>query len=378
MSPLQADHRFGRARQDPLLTRYHWIVLVVCLVNLVFFLWLRPFTASGVQLLDNADFVRGLSGWTLNGDGSLLETGAGKLAIDHHATHSSTEVSQCRSADSLPETLILSAEVMSQAVVPGVKPWHEARIDLVGYDSQGEGDYQVKTRLVSLSGDRSWRSYSGIFHKHTSAQTLCVEVSLYAASGRFAVTHLSLYRGVENPSYLFGSRLLLSGWVLLGLWLAKALFDYYRQRVQGRYLLLLLPLLLTGILMPHETRLMIEQQLLPLLSHIGIHLESSEGFSTPGGWALWPQQWDLSKISHLIGFMLMGVILFSEQGVSLGRCFAGLLLLAVATELMQFFVPERTPRLSDVIVDGFGSCLGFAVGAAIRRLGRHQPSTPAS
>jgi VanZ family protein len=58
--------------------------------------------------------------------------------------------------------------------------------------------------------------------------------------------------------------------------------------------------------------------------------------------------------------------------MSISRGLSALLLLAVATELMQFFVPLRTPRLSDVIVDSSGVSLGLLLSLAFSMLFRRQ------
>ena len=343
------------------LTRLHWIALVFCLINLVFFNTVASYSRQGGQLLRNADFARGLDGWRVEGPKGTLQIVDGTLKIDHQTIRQSTALSQCLPAGSLPERVELSADAGSRAVVRGEAPWHDAHVDLVGYNARGAPDYRGETRLFSLDGDRAWNSYQAVFQKPAAATLVCLRVSLFAAPGAFEVKRLSLYGVADNPLYLMGSRTLLLGWALLGLWLVSTLFRNYRFRPQGRYLLLLLPLLLGGILMPQAARLSIEHHLLPLLSLLGLHFEAVKTLAEPGHWALWPTHWDLSKFAHLTGFALLSIVLFSDRRVSVTRGYSALLLLAVATELMQFFVPERTPRLSDVIVDAAGAGLGLVL-----------------
>ncbi|MCU7830584.1 MAG: VanZ family protein [Candidatus Thiodiazotropha sp. (ex Myrtea sp. 'scaly one' KF741663)] len=351
---------------------YYWVTLGFCFINLLFFSFVQPFQPDGEALLYNRDFTQRLNNWNLEGAASSIAIESGVLTIDHGTSRRSTTLSQCRPAKVLPSQLMLSAEVMSRSVRRGDKSWHEARIDLVGYDSRGEGNYRVKTRLTSLEGDRDWRQFTGVFHTDVTAEQLCTEISLYSATGSFLVRQLSLQQAQKVPLHGIGSSLLLLGWILLGLWLAMAMFNHYRERIQGRYLLLILPIVMTGILMPHEVRLQIEQQVLSLFSHVGLQPEPTILLRSEGTWTLWPQLWDLSKISHLLGFMLLGGILFSERGVNPARIIFGLLLLAIVTELLQYFVPERTPRLSDLMVDSLGICLGWALGWVLRRFSQGQ------
>jgi hypothetical protein len=347
------------------LSRFHWAVLIFSLLNLAFFTSIQSHLTVGDQLIENAGFTRKLASWKIAGDKRSVTVHEGTLRIDHPGVKTSTMVSQCHPAEAFPDTLMLSVEAMSRAVVRGFKPWHEAQVSLVGKNVRGEGIYQVKSRLLGMDGNQKWRTFSGVFHKSASADEVCVVVALYFSSGSFDVRQLALYRAVDNPLYLFGFYFLLLGWIVIGVWLARALFEHYSVRPQGRYLLLLLPLLLGGILMPETVRQTIEQRLLPLFSGFGLHLKSVEAVGSQDHWALWPAHWDLSKLSHLTGFMLLALILFSERGISISRGISALLLLAVATELMQFFVPLRTPRLSDVIVDSSGAGLGLLLSLVV-------------
>ncbi|MCU7845023.1 MAG: VanZ family protein [Candidatus Thiodiazotropha sp. (ex Monitilora ramsayi)] len=349
---------------------YHWFVLGFCTVNLIFFSLVDPFRTDGTELLDNRDFSQGLMAWELDGAAASVRIEEGVLSIDHGAEVLSTTLSQCRPAQDFPDRLILSAESMSRSVIRGDASWHEARIDLVGYDTRGEGIYRTKTRLLSMDGDRDWRFARKPFNRPETADIRCVEISLYSSPGLFQVRHLSLQRGVKVKAFEWGRGLLLIGWVVLGLWMGQRAFRYYRERTQGRYLLLVLPLVIAGIVMPNEIRLLIERQFLTFLSFAGFESAPVGLLRDGSAWRLWPEVWDLSKVSHLLGFMLLGTILFSGKGGDALRVFLGLLLLALSTELLQFFVPDRTPRLSDLVVDTLGIALGWLSVVALRWLYR--------
>jgi hypothetical protein len=353
--------------------RYHGVLLLFCLLDLLAFAWLTPYDTLAPQLLENPDFSQGLQGWKLEGEAGSLHVGDGTLTIYHGTASDSTSLLQCHPAALLPERLLLSARGSSRGVVRGEKSWHEARVDLVGYDTQGEGNYRVSTRLLGMDGDQPWREARRVYENSGDYQRICVEISLYGASGQFQVQALSLYRAQPNTTYRTVSLLLLTGWGLLGLWLGKALFSYYRHQPQGRYLLIVFTLLLVGILMPQMLRTSLEVQILSMLSHLGITLTPTDTLHHGSVFDLWPQRWDLSKLSHLFGFTLLSGLIFSERRAAFVERFFGLLLLAVATELLQFYVPDRTPRLSDVVVDSLGILLGWGIASLFLRV-RHQRS----
>lgn len=356
----------GSTRRRGLL--YHWVVLLLCLINLLAFTLLTPYDSVGPQLLENADFSQGLQGWKLEGDARSLHIEDGLLRIDHLSNAGMTILTQCHPAKEMPAYLLLSGQGMSSGVVRGDKPWHEACIDLLGYDERGKADFSVKIRLFGMDGDQAWVEAARVYRNAVGYQQICVQISLFQAAGSFQIRALSLHQALTNATYQTISLILLVGWGVLSLWIVRALYEYYREKPQASYLLIVFVLLLTGILLPQEARSSLEEHILSLLSHLEIFIAPTDTLQQHGSFDLWPQQWDLSKISHMLGFALLSGILFTERKVApVGRLF-GLLLLAVATELLQFYVPDRTPRLSDVIVDGLGVLMGWGLGALFRVL----------
>jgi hypothetical protein len=193
------------------------------------------------------------------------------------------------------------------------------------------------------------------------AQRACVEIALYATSGRFQVRHLSLFQGVEYLPHRIGRLALMMGWGLLAFWLAYRTLQHYRDRALGRWLLGAALLLLAGILLPHEWKQTLEAEIVTVLEPIALTLPASAGLAGESAWGLWPGAWDLSKYSHLLGFALLSLLLFADRTLPWMKHAATLFLLAAATEVGQFFVPLRTPRLSDMVVDLLGIAIGFGV-----------------
>jgi hypothetical protein len=345
--------------------RYPLVVLGYCLLNLLFFNMVQPYRSLGGELLVNQDFSRNLVDWRVEGDAGALTHDKGVVSINH-ASADSTTLAQCWPRSALPQPLLLSAEGRSERVVRGSKSWHEARIDLVGYDAQGRGEYQVGTKLLNLAGDHPWQAAQALYRLPPTAQRVCLEISLYAASGRFQVRHLSLTRGTESSPVLIGRLLLLSGWLLLALLLGLRFYRHYRGRSLGRWLLLVGLLLLAGVLMPHELRQQMEEGIITLLTGLGMQFSQADRLSDGSVWVLWPEHWNLSKLAHLLGFVLLALLLSADRALTPGRRLTALLLLAVVSETLQFFVPLRTPRLSDLTVDTLGIVISLALVGVLR------------
>lgn len=85
--------------------------------------------------------------------------------------------------------------------------------------------------------------------------------------------------------------------------------------------------------------------------------------------ALWPG----GDTVHMVAFVLLGVIARTAlPAVRAGWIVLGALLFSVLTELLQFYVPGRTPLLADVRDNLLGLLLGLALatiaGWLVRRI----------
>ena len=275
-----------------------------------------------------------------------------------HPERDSTLLSQCWDARALPESLLLSAEGSCRRVVRGERAWHESRIDLVGYDDKGQGNYRVRTRLFALEGDQPWVGETALFRIPPESQRICLEIGHYAVPGVFQVRTFSLTQGEDYPAFQLGRWLLMAGWLVLAVVLVGPLYRYFETLRYRRSLMLFGALVFMGVLIPNDLRQQLEDLLLRLLAAAGLSLEATSQNTYQSAWAFWPANWGLSKFAHLLGFALLGGILAGDRQSRLSLRVSALLLLALVTEVVQFFVPMRTPRFSDLVIDAVGILTG--------------------
>jgi VanZ family protein len=97
--------------------------------------------------------------------------------------------------------------------------------------------------------------------------------------------------------------------------------------------------------------------------------------------ALWPG----TDSTHVLMFLMVGaalVLALPHRGwlQRVGWAMAGVLLAALASEFVQFWVPGRTPLWSDVRDDLVGGAVGIALGVMmvvlLRAIRRAWPSRP--
>ncbi|RLJ19384.1 hypothetical protein DJ031_08600 [bacterium endosymbiont of Escarpia laminata] len=344
-----------------------WVVLLLAALTLLFFTSVLPVKPVGPELLKNPLFEQGLEGWQPGLGKSEVSKPAVlvELRVDNMPGSESNSVIQKLGAQDLPKQLLLQGEVRTSGVESGRRSWHEARVELIAYDSFGQGFYHIPYILSGLIGDNEWRGYSLLVTVPEEAVELRLEIGLYHVPGRIWVRGLALHQAKPQTLFSAGKLLLAVLWLVTGLWALRLLLQHYWSTPQGWMIALLLLLIVGGILQPQEVKQAIEVQIQQLGQWLGIHLEIGRYHHGFDPLAFWPASWDISKLGHLLGFFLLSAGLFLDSKTRLPSVLFGLLLLAVSTEVVQFFVPGRTPRLSDVVVDMLGVLAGLLSARSI-------------
>ena len=69
---------------------------------------------------------------------------------------------------------------------------------------------------------------------------------------------------------------------------------------------------------------------------------------------------------HVAVFAVLGVIVrLTLPDAPVGKLMLAIVTIAGVSEVMQFWVPGRTPRTSDFVVDMFGAMLGVALATSL-------------
>ncbi|HZY15514.1 MAG TPA: VanZ family protein [Ramlibacter sp.] len=78
-------------------------------------------------------------------------------------------------------------------------------------------------------------------------------------------------------------------------------------------------------------------------------------------------------MQHLVAFALLGALArFAQRRPRFGLAALWLGLFGLATELAQVWIPTRSARLDDLVLNVAGAVTGYAVGAAVIWLGRRR------
>lgn len=243
----------------------------------------------------------------------------------------------------------VEALVTLAAVGEGDQPWHRAMLSVRFIDAAGKGH----ERAVLMRGG------SGVFAVDKLILLPLGNVGLEAAARLLRVG------GALTVSDLRVSLLAERAWVpaavavLWAVWLLAfaALLVHWLRSAHHRLLLVVVFVgVLTAVMMPGDWRDVLQQWATTLLGW-------RPPDATGGG---------LSDYVHFSMFALLGAALtVARRDLRSGWLLAELVLLAVASEVVQVLVPGREAGWQDVALDAGGAVLGVALASlAINRVRR--------
>jgi hypothetical protein len=350
----------GTGMQPQRLVIHYLLAIVLVVLNYLFFTTMDGYVVDGEQLLDNLDFSDELSGWLVGGSRDRIQASKGIVTIHHEVRTKSNSLSQCWDREMFPDQILLRLTTATTDLVPGEKPWHQARAGLIGYLPNGKKNYRLSSGLVALYQDEPWKAYEQGFSVDDAFERVCMTIGLQGSKGVFQFKDPALYPARVPTEYSLIKSLLLAIWLFAcSYWLSLLVKHYYRK-TQMVYLSIMLVVITVGILMSAELKSEVTNWLSSYAPpFITVAIINDMGISLQFLGDLLPQRWDASKFGHLLGFFLMSATLFSEKEKSAWLLLPGLVLLALVSEILQHYVPGREPSISDAMVDLVGIIAGW-------------------
>ncbi|MEJ2425346.1 MAG: VanZ family protein [Candidatus Thiodiazotropha sp.] len=348
--------------------RHYLLALGLSALTGLFFTLMPSYVPGDDQMLVDPGFSLDLASWQVGGTGKGVRVDEGVLTLSNASPRSSSSVFQCFNRRDFPDQAMLFIEARTEPLILGEKPWSEARVGLLLKDTQGKIKYQLSNRLVRLKQAQPWIRYATTLPIPHDLEQVCFKVSLISTQGIFQVRNPSLYSARMLPTFRIG------WWILLLVWVAclwnwsRNLLGLYPVSRQGILIWVMVGVMAFGILMSNQTKM-------ELLQLLGSWLPEDHEYQgiVSGAWAEWlpmftPGYWDISKFSHLFGFLLLSVILLRRPRVSTAVLVIGMLVAAVCSEALQFFSSGRSPRVSDLMVDSMGILTGWWLTAGVMRV----------
>ena len=241
-----------------------------------------------------------------------------------------------------------------------------ANLMLLSADNKRNWDYRVPHFLASITSTQGWSHYEAGFKLDPNVVQYRISANLSGLAGRLLIKNIALYSAEKSVFYNVGYYSLLLGWAFLLLYLAAYLSKHIRCLYEYWPLLAVLAFIITGILLPADIKYSLLTQVHALISTLGINFPvpgADASAYNPGSSLLL-----LDKTGHLIAFGAAGFILSWKDKISYKEYIPTLILFAITTETLQYFVPGRNPLLMDVVIDITGIIAGTSLAYLLKRV----------
>lgn len=338
------------------------VFLLLVLFSSLSVVFCERYQDVGPELLSNQDFKDGLNQWQASGarDQIVIEPD-GVVSLTASDAKETVQIFQKFFNDQKRfQMLRLRGSLRVDTVLKGQKSWHRARLLLASYDAKGKW-LPVSHQVVALEGTHDWQTYETVFHVLPEAHEIRVILQLSRCTGTVWAQGISLRQVEEAQWYPWLKMTVLGLWAVFLLWIIVACVQRGKiGKLGGAFLGVSFLVLLVGIAMPADVKHDLQE------SFAG-HLSQADGVQQfvkkilQEDRAIYFSWLSPSRITHFFLFAAFGFFgSFFSKGKS-KYFLLDLLMLAVATEMIQFYVEGRTPQFGDGAADFAGGLAAVLV-----------------
>lgn len=351
------------------------LFILLALLTIIISDYIGLYEETGPELLLNNDFKEGFAYWKRTGPDylSVLEDPPA-IKLYSAAPQNNISIFQRIDGPARFRLLKLSGDMKTEAVSTGIKEWYRAGLILAHYDDK---DVWISAPHVvaALQGDNPWKRYEMIFKIRPEAKELRVIAQFVKVTGGMWVKNLSLREAVERPVYRYW-RFIYIIWFVFLAWLVLPIVFECNGIMLKAVAISSVAVILFGALAPAASKLHFQEDAAATIKKVtrqelpGIGPKdklsakeiAQEKLKTTKRWIL------ADKSGHFILFCILALSLAAgfprERYIYLiiaAAMFAG------TTELMQYFVEDRTPQVRDWLIDLSGVGSGFMLYWAVRK-----------
>lgn len=255
--------------------------------------------------------------------------------------------------------LLFKGRIRVEDIEAGENAWNIARCLLYFQDQRGTPRWDYPHSAEGVLGSSPWLEFVKVFPVPIFAVSAHVLILNSAKSGSMWIDDISLQPVRVNHQFFRNRDILLGLGILL-------LFAFLLNLKIWEGIGWMIPIMILASLLGVVCRHAYFEEIASVLNiRVGT----------------------LKKIGHFLIFCAMGIsssLWLKRRSTTQGRIgmsiyhavyiFAALALLSAVTEFLQLFTLDRTPRLTDYLIDLCGSLLGVLLGFTMTRVCRIEPS----
>lgn len=322
-------------------------------------IFVEQYEDVGPQILHNSQFSNELEGWNVHtAEGGMIRVNNGIVSLENHEPRGTVEIVQELRGLPHGERFHFSTDSRCRNVVQGERGWNKARLLFVQRDNE-KSYYGVPHVLVANTGTHEWNRESKIFQIDDKTSVVRVSIQLSQSCGEFSVKNPSVLQVRQN--WLYG----LFKWLAISLWLVflwGLIRSYWRSSGTGAVKVLLgiiVVLIVFGVSIPGRLKNELRDD---MMSGVGEHSVSSGPAAADTHPASRLLNVDITKWGHFFLFASFAILLIlGNEKKSVGLAVQYILLVAAATELLQFYIEGRSPLFLDFFIDMSGGLVGILI-----------------
>lgn len=325
------------------------VILMLFVATILLPSMIDRYEIFGGELLINNNFDKKFENWQKTGDGvAVLNEMQPVLQLKSRNNQKKVSVRQTLEIIHKGQPVRLVGAMKTDDVSQGDKAWMAARIIFVAKDNDGRSMFNLPHKLVAHNGSIDWESFSKDFITISDASSYYVEVQLLNVTGNVWVKNLSLTYLKETFSYSLFWVVSVVLWIVIAIWILVPQRHTIFSSRRNFFIMLMMIVALIGVLIPTG------------LKHDVINTIVLF-FPWAGGEIV------LFRMGHFLVFCILSIAVFNKvnSGFQVVARFRLLMVFAMATEISQFLVDGRTPKVSDFFVDVSGIFLGYLMSRMI-------------
>lgn len=353
----------------PLFLLSRLVILIVLLgATISFFQLYERYEPVGPELLMDRNFRHGFTHWSRSGRGVAEIKGDKTVVLRASEPSADVAVRQSLANPERYSLLRLSGELKAEDIHPGDRFWHRGRLVLASFDVE-QRMMSVPHLVADLEGTRPWQTYRQVFRVPERVHEMRVGIQLIGASGTLLVRNLSLREVREREHYAVYRGIGVAIWTAALIWIAIPYFSRLRLDLPHLLMYVAIAGIFAGTLMPAELKMEIDSEIGTAVSQVVQILKVDRKAEEVSVLRLVLDSLVISKLGHFLFFALLGFgVCWAYPAKHRLVLLSGLLSLALVSEVLQFFVENRLPRVADFIIDGAGIILGMALFGLLSRL----------
>lgn len=343
-----------------------FIIAAMTAITLLSFTFYPQYRTTGDQLLINHQFENGFSGWERSGEERHSNLVDNTLILSQEDDKYSTRVFQPIRGEELKGSYLLSGEMRPLNLKAGDKNWQRGGLVLARFDDAGKriASYSV----TSQEGTLGWATHEDIITIPAPTTHMAVIARLLESTGELHIRSVSL-TPVEKQLWADTVKYaLIAFWALALLTVIVVNIKDHGASVPLIILAGLSALALLGTLMPKEVVIDLDARIMLAIPESASQYIKTVFNTLFPGYIKHSNQ-EISKLGHWLIFALLSFFVITVFRKSHWLLITlSLLVLAAATETMQFLTPARHPHIYDFIIDGIGVLSGLIIALPIRFL----------